>query len=326
MKLLTTSEYIADASKAIARSKKRVIVMSLCISKETETEKFIDSLIVASKKGVDVQVAADTFTFSEFGGYFNPFKKWAKYSREAKKLVNTFRKSGVSFYWLGGNHLINPFAGVTHVKWTIVDDTVYCFGGVNVYGRGARNLDYMLKIRDNRLADLLESEHKKIVKTDREPADYSGFYKQLGYGTLLIDSGERHESMIYERAVELALRAKSIVLVSQYCPTGRLAKILRHKKATVYYNQPENTHRWTNIMLRFSRFISRLRSRYTGTKYLHSKFIIFTMEDGSKVALAGSHNFSYSGVQFGTREVDLETKDKKVIAQLEDFYKNYITQ
>ena len=88
MKLLTTSEYIADASKAIARSKKRVIVMTLCISKERETAQFIDSLIVASKNGVDVSVAADTFTFSEFGGYFNPFKRWAKYSREAKTIQN----------------------------------------------------------------------------------------------------------------------------------------------------------------------------------------------------------------------------------------------
>lgn len=326
MKLLTTSEYLADASRAIARSKKRVIVMTLCISRETETQDFIDSLASAAKKGVDVSVAADTFTFSEYGGYFNPFKKWARYSRKAKKLAKTLRKSGAGFYWLGGNHRINPFAGVTHVKWTIADDIVYCFGGVNLHGRGARNLDYMFKTKDKRLADLLASEHKKITKADHEPTDYSGFYKQLGYGTLLIDSGEKNESMIYERAVELALRSKSILFVSQYCPTGRLAKILRHKKATIYYNQPKNTHRWTKLMLRFSHLTTGLKSRYKKPTYLHSKFIIFTMDDGSKVALTGSHNFSYSGVRFGTREVDLETKDKKVIAQLEDFYKNYITQ
>lgn len=325
MKLLTTSQYIDDATHAIARSKKRVIVMTLCISRETETQNFMDSLVTAVKKGVDVQVAADTFTFSEFGGYFNPFKRWARYSREAKKLANTLRKNGASFYWLGGNWRINPFAGVTHVKWTVVDDAVYCFGGVNMYGRGARNTDYMFKTKDKKLADLLASEHKKIIKTDREPADYSGFYKKLGYGTLLIDSGEKYESMIYERAVELAEQSKSILFVSQYCPTGRLAKILRRKKATIYYNQPKNAHRWTKLMLRFSRLTTGLKSRYKKPKYLHAKFIVFTMNNGSKVALTGSHNFSYTGVRFGTREVELETADKKVIKQLEEFYKASIS-
>lgn len=320
MKLLTTSEYIDDASKAIARSKKRVIVMTLCISKEPETAKFIDSLVVASKNGVDVSVAADTFTFSAFGGYFNPFKKWAKHSREARKLSKTLQKNGVSFHWLGGNHRINPFAGVTHVKWTIVDDTVYCFGGVNMYGKGARNIDYMFKLSDKALADLLANEHEKIITTDREPADYSGFYKQLDHGKLLIDSGGRGESMIYERAVELAEQSQSILFISQYCPTGRLAKVLRRKKATIYYNQPKNTHRWTNLMLRFSRLTTGLKSKYKKPTYLHGKFIIFTMHDGSKVALTGSHNFSYSGVRFGTREVELETRDKKIISQLEKYF------
>lgn len=324
MKLLTTSDYIADASKAIAHSKERVVVMTLCISHEDETADFIDSLKVAAKKGVDVSVAADTFTFSALGGYFNPLKKWTRHSREAKKLSKTLSKNGVSFHWLGGSHRINPFAGVTHVKWTIVDDTVYCFGGVNMYGRGARHIDYMFKTNDKKLADLLANEHRNIVKTDRDPTDYSGFYKKLGYGTLLIDSGEKNESMIYERAVELAKQSSSILFVSQYCPTGKLAKVLRSKKATVYYNQPKNTHRWTNIMLRYSRLTSRLSSRYKGTKYLHAKFIVFTMEDGSKVALTGSHNFSYSGVLFGTREVELETRDAKVISQLEEFYNNYV--
>lgn len=324
MKLLTTSEYIADASRAIARSKQRVVVMTLCISRESETQVFMDSLITAAKNGVDVSVAADTFTFSAFGGYFNPFKRWAKHSREAKKLSKTLQRNGVGFQWLGGNHRINPFAGVTHVKWTIADDTVYCFGGVNLYGKGARNVDYMFKTQDKKLADLLASEHQKIITTDRDPMDYSGFYKQLDHGKLLIDSGDRGESMIYERAVELAEQSKSILLVSQYCPTGRLAKFLRRKKATIYYNQPKNTHRWTKLMLRFSRLTTGLKSRYKKPTYLHGKFIIFTMHDGSKVALTGSHNFSYSGVRFGTREVELETRDRKIISQLEDFYSKKI--
>lgn len=325
MKLLSTSDYIADASKAIARSKKRVVVMTLCISREAETDEFIDNLEDAAKRGVDVRVAADTFTFSAFGGYFSPFKRLHRHSREAKKLARKLRSNGAQFRWLGGNWRINPFTGVTHVKWTIVDDTVYSFGGVNMYGRGARHIDYMFKVEDKKLADLLVHEHQKIVQTDRDPTDYSGFYKQLDYGNLLIDSGQKNESMIYERAVELAEQSEFILFVSQYCPTGRLAKVLHRKKAAAYYNQPKNTHRWTKLMLRYARLTSGIKTLYKKTTYLHGKFIIFTMHDGSKVALTGSHNFSYSGVRLGTREVELETHDQKIIAQLEAFFVKFVS-
>ncbi len=325
MKLLTTSEYLADAAHAIARSKKRVVVMTLCIARETGTVEFIDNLQSAAKRGVDVQIAADTFTFSEFGGFFNPAKRWVSKSREARRLANRLRKNGASFYWLGGNHRINPFAGVTHVKWTIVDDVVYCFGGMNLYGKASTNLDYMFKVKDKKLANLLFKEHNNIVKSDKDPTDYSGFIKNIGSNKIMIDSGQPGESIIYDRAVELAKQADSILFVSQYCPTGELAKILRKKKAKVYYNRPGTARRWTNLMLRFSALQTKLKTRYKGRTYLHAKFIIFTMPGGDKITLSGSHNFSYSGVRFGTREVELETSDRKIISQLEEFYTAHIS-
>ena len=70
---------------------------------------------------------------------------------------------------------------------------------------------------------------------------------------------------------------------------------------------------------------SGFKTLYSNKKpYLHAKFIIFTMKDGSKVAITGSHNFAYTGVLFGTREIALETNDPSIISQLESFYKKYI--
>jgi len=52
--------------------------------------------------------------------------------------------------------------------------------------------------------------------------------------------------------------------------------------------------------------------------------MIFTMPDGRKIAVTGSHNFVYGGVLLGTREIALETDDKKVIRQLERFFDSYV--
>jgi cardiolipin synthase len=71
-------------------------------------------------------------------------------------------------------------------------------------------------------------------------------------------------------------------------------------------------------------FFSRLKTRYTRTRYLHAKFMIFTMADGRKVALTGSHNFSGTGVLLGTREMALQTEDPRIIEQLEEFWKQHV--
>ena len=43
-----------------------------------------------------------------------------------------------------------------------------------------------------------------------------------------------------------------------------------------------------------------------------------------KVAITGSHNFVSGGVFLGTREVALETTNKKIIIQLERFFKEHV--
>jgi cardiolipin synthase len=69
---------------------------------------------------------------------------------------------------------------------------------------------------------------------------------------------------------------------------------------------------------------SKNKTLYTRDNYLHAKFIIFTMPDGKKIAITGSHNFMSESVIAGTREIALETHDKAIITQLESFFKTHI--
>ncbi len=322
--LLPAKQYVQDLTNEIKKSQNRVSIMSLAISDDPSTHELFASVRRAAKRGVITNVAADSFTFSEFGGYFSPFKYRRARSVAAAKLARELKDAGVTFRWLGGGFKFNPFAGVTHIKWAIVDDAVYCFGGVNLYQEGIEWNDYMFKLHDAQLADELAREQLEITQADMSPVNYNGYRKNLPLGSVYVDNGDRGKSIIYKRACELANRASSIIFVSQYCPSGRLADILKKKNTKIYYNQPESTHFYTRLFIAFAKFKYGLNSLYIRKNYLHAKFILFEMPDGQKIALTGSHNFSYTGVNFGTREVALETSDLHIYQQLEDFFKENI--
>lgn len=78
------------------------------------------------------------------------------------------------------------------------------------------------------------------------------------------------------------------------------------------------------LFIRISSWRTNLKTDYRRQPYIHGKFIICTMADGSKVAITGSHNFAGGGVWLGTREIALETSNLKIIDQLEDFIEKYL--
>jgi len=328
-KLLSPHNYVTDVTASIEKAKQRIFIIGLVIAEDEATQELIEAIFRARTRGVTVNIAIDTFTFSEFGGFFSPLKYYHAKSRAASRLALRLKDAGVTFRWLGGNHKINPFAGVTHIKWTVVDNVVYSFGGVNLYKRGIENIDYMFKVIDEWLASKLVHEQQDIIKADKTPVSYLGArFTPKGtdpLGVVYVDSGDRGDSMIYNRACELATEATHVTFVSQYCPGGRLSKILRQRSALIYFNQPRNIKDiFTKVFVAFAQWRYSVCSLYHQKTYLHAKFILFEMESGEKISLTGSHNFSQLGVSFGTREVALESSDPDVYAQLEDFFQEYI--
>lgn len=322
VQLLEARDYVADLVKKIHTAAHRISIMSLIIDNDESTHELFAALKSAAARGVAVDIAADSFAFSEFGGALNPFKRSMAHSRAARRASDELAAAGASFTWLDDRLKLNPFAGVTHSKWSVVDDTCYVFGGVNLYVEGIHNsTDYMLRLRDKQLANDLTLQQQAIAASPTPL--YDGYTADSHIGTWYVDSGKRDDSLIYDRAVALAKTAADIVFVSQYSPSGPLAAILKDK-ATCYFNQPRNASFLTSLMLTVDRLKTGIQSHYERDKYLHAKFIIYTMPSGEKVALTGSHNFSHKGVVFGTREVALETKDPEIIGQLEQFFADYI--
>lgn len=323
VRLLEPLAYVQDITKRIGRAKQRVVLFTHIISYDESTEALVDALCSAAKRGVKVEVAGDVYTFGILGGYLSLPIFANERLRRLRTMQHKLKQAGVNYRWIGqfGPFL---FAGRTHVKWGVVDDNFYGFGGVNLYKQGIEITDYMLHLRDAELAHRIEHEHDRIARADRNGRWYRSHRFPSTIGTVYIDGGKPFNSLIYDRACELAEQASSILYVSQYCPTAKLGKILAAKKARLYFSRWQLIGGANRLLIRISMAVTGYKTLYTRSVYNHAKYIIYTMPDGSRVALSGSHNFVHGGVILGTREIALETRDPSVIAQLENFFTTHI--
>ena len=322
-RLMLPQEYIADATSMIEKAKRRVSFMCLIVSDGAETTAFIDALVEAAKRGVKVEVAADVFTYADFGGSFLPKRYQSKRRRASNAMARRLEDAGVDFTWLGKSRKF-IYRGRTHIKFCVVDDLVYSFGGVNLYDKGATNIDYMFKVKDADLAQRLTKEFKRLKRSTLRAKDHKSRSFKYGKDVVLIDGDTKGDSIIYRRAVKYARKAERVLLVSQYCPSGKLGRLIRRLPHELYFNAPANSSFPNNLLIRFSMFVSRNRSLYRKSQYLHAKCIVFYLPGEKRVAITGSHNYVWGGVLLGTREIALQTKNPRVIDQLERFTDEHV--
>ncbi len=325
-KLLSTDEYPDDLLRSIKRAKQRIAITATTFRADDKRSKaIVDALVAAADRGVDVSICADAFTYLEPKELVlrSPKRQPAR-AIQAMKLERRFKRHGAAFRWLGSRTSL-IFSGRTHSKWVVIDDIVYSFGGINMDNESFNNADYMFKFYDLNLADFIVKEHGHVRNVDRGGGGgRNHIYHINKYSTVLVDSGLPANSLIYRRARDLAKEAKEVTLVSQYCPTGSLNRIVRHKAEALYFNHWRHAPAINKILIRMGMITAKQHTAYTRDRYLHAKFIIYTMENGEKIAISGSHNFMFSSGLMGTREIALETSDPRIIKQLETFFKTYV--
>jgi cardiolipin synthase A/B len=323
MELFSPHAYADALVKDIVHAKSRVILFSHILGYDESTKPLITALCEAAERGVPVEVAGDVFTYGIMGGWKTTLVKTDRRIRALRIMAKKFKRSGVKFNWMGQ---LGPilFAGRMHLKWCVVDDMVYCFGGVNLYEDGLRHADYMFGSHDKELSDLIAKENKRIERDNRLGRVHRSYSFPSLHGTVLIDGGKMGDSIIYTRACELAKQAKDITFVSQYCPTGKLGKIMQEKGARLYFSPWRLAHGTNRFLIHASMVSTGYKTLYQRSTFIHAKCIIYTMPDGSKIALTGTHNFVRAGVALGTREIALETPDKHIIDQLEEFLTKHI--
>lgn len=324
--LLSADAYVAELTDRITTAKKQVLIMATTLHNDCPA---IEALLTASEeaaqRGVTVSILADALTYTEIKGSLLNMKQQQKRGLDAMKLGRRLRKSSVAFRWLGHDTSVG-FIGRTHTKWAVVDDTVYAFGGVNLDRVSLENTDMMLRIDSPELAAWINECHHTIIHHDRA---HTGMRNRSmdgpdGQWRILLDGGIPGNSDIYARATELARQATSATVVSQYCPTGKLMRAIKHcPDHTVYFNRLSSAT-WLNRIILSLGLRNHRHNSYKRSAYLHAKYMLYTMPDGQKIALTGSHNFVRETGMVGTREIALETTSPRVIKLLEDFTKNAV--
>ncbi len=311
------SELISD----IKNAKKHIAITVATLHNDcAEVEELLTELENATGRGVAVSLMVDTLTYTEIR---DSIFKQQRRGLQALKLERRMKQAGVVFQWLGKNTPIS-FLARTHCKWMIIDDIVYSFGGVNLDKESFTNIDYMLRIENDSLAEKIFETHFDISTKDRSSVGVRNVTFADSESTVIIDGGMPMNSEIYARCTQLAKKARKITIVSQYGPTGKLMRIAsRCPKAVFYFNKIKNATFLNSVILSFS-LLNHKYNSYKKDQYLHAKFIIFSLKNNHKVAILGSHNFVNGTGIIGTREIALETTNIQVIKMLEDFIKQQV--
>lgn len=304
--LLPTEAYFAALAERIPRAQRRIVIHAMDIRWDANTEPLLSLLQDAAHRGVEVRLVGDMYTKFETQLRYltRPHYPTWKYITQRN---NQLRTAGVHVTYTSKLGL-NPFSGRTHSKVTILDDRIYTFGGINLTGDAFDFRDYMLEMNDSQLANRLY-ELVRLIEKD-SPGPLPELQETISpTATLLFDGGTPRVSTIYDVACTAVKDARKVYYMSQMCPSGRLAKLINTIDNECYFVRPTQTDLHAGAAIALDQFRFKIRNRYTGSNYLHAKFILTEGRDGSRHIISGSHNFSWRGVAYGTREIALHSID-----------------
>ncbi len=309
--LLTAQQYYKELINEFEFATSRIKLCTMNITFGSLMDSLHARLINALKRGVSVELVIDKYSLFRFkeGEALN-----FKHKSITIKRLNELKINGAKVRIIGSIGL-NPFAHRMHTKLTIIDNTLYGFGGINFEEDAFSSNDIMFKLTDKKFLVPALSVLEAIKRGDmgNSEIEISSNY------SILVDGGKPKDSIIYKRACDLAKSSRDIFLSSRMCPSGVLGNIIKANEGVCYFNRPSLASFPTNISIVLDQLKTGIDNKYKGDRFLHSKFILFKNSDGTKSFLCGSNNFNWRGVKYGTKEIAIYSKDVNVWNSLYDY-------
>lgn len=306
--LVTVGEYHEQLVMALDLAQDRILLETMSFDGNNGMKEVISAVLLEANRGVDITLIYDRYSYLDaltIGGFAAV--------KRLKRTIKSLDKAGVKLLMVGALRL-NPFSGRHHAKVVIADNLIFMAGGINLMGNSFDTNDYMWRFEDSGLADdLFELLPKVALSRTTTTLPISGDT------TLLVDGGQKKQSVIYDKLCDMAERAEKLYYVSKLMPDGRLYDILSAKEVEYWYNTIKSAPPFDMPALIIDKLKYTLPNNYTKPNMLHAKFCVAVMPDGSMEAISGSHNFNYRGVAFGTQELAMHTTNQALCRQLLDF-------
>lgn len=305
-------DYHTELLSSIDAAGDRILLETMMLDQAGGMEEVMDACLRARKRGVGALMIYDIYSHIGIMG-----KQGMASFRAFQSRIAELEREGMIIHKVGAKQ-INPFAGRHHAKAAIIDNHAYIGGGVNLSGDSFDTHDYMVRYDDPLLTQALydalpagaldRSEDQVLFKDDTTE--------------VLLDAGNKHDSLIYDRTCELAEQATKVWYVSKLAPDGKLQTILSTKDTQYWYNSFKSATSFDKLAIFIDQTKAKVINNYSGDEMLHAKFCVFDMPDGTREAITGSHNFNSRGVAFGTQELAIHTKDQALCEQLIEFAHN----
>jgi hypothetical protein len=301
-------------------------------------------LIEAIKRGNPVNIIYDPISINTSLGVYPSWLKntpipghdeIANNQQATLDLHKRLRENGINMKQSKPNSLgrkIVPFAGVDHIKGVVIGKKAYVLDK-NFDDTTFKNmLGFAIKISN---PDIVEG-FAKIIESEKLP-DKDQRIQLTPDTQLLVDTGQRGKSIIYDDTVEIMSRSIGKVRSGfQLFPVGKLlnamnkAVLKNGAKLEPIVSKPETygagpfyfLDRLSAKMVRMSNSPARfiyvpkpgIHAKYITTEYLNELNLV------EKVAIFGSNNFHETGVYAGTAEIAFRTTNPDLIALIEQFH------
>lgn len=327
IELLHPVEFLKKFRWLSDRAERRIWVQTMHYDPDHITGSLTHSLLQAAKRGLDARICTDDFcrhVIAETNLVNYPFlpsetKSYLKFLLEKRKQsLKEMEEAGVNVTIKSDSTCGRFLSQVKrdHRKIFVIDDIVFT-GGLNLSGACFNALDFMFEIHNPSATNVFVQEFA-TPRTGKK--NYS--IRCSDDLQVLVDTGKFGDSLIYEKAVEMAkFASREICYLSDYQPTGELRRAISQAHARgvkVTTLTSSQCLRQSNLCNKITgKGIPETSDTVKTPEWLHAKVLV--CDDR---VLFGSHNLTPISAYAGTRELSVFT----VNPDLADQVKNMVAQ
>ncbi|MBI2798451.1 phosphatidylserine/phosphatidylglycerophosphate/cardiolipin synthase family protein [Candidatus Saccharibacteria bacterium] len=278
---------------------------------------------------------------------------WSKYGKtvykgnksELQQAINSREQQIAELEELGITHSSfrdrgeNERGSHNHIKLAIVDDVAW-FGTMNLRQVDFEMSNFMIKVTNPKLVEVLKeiflkTEPSSAIADEVFVGEEHGLYKDT---QLLVDGGEKGESVIYDKALEMAKSLgpeDEFIMINQWPPAktmfGEIADVLQEKieagSTGLFLLSPKEYYHPLSKKLgtAFQVWLNQESKKSPNFNFknlvrpTHAKAFVIKRADGDIEVLFGSHNFAERTVNNGTKELAMWSKDPEIVGQIMAF-------